>query len=273
MSAEDDAPRDADDHGDADDVEREDVDSSDVSDEGPRPSSALPPPRNWLGAGKDAILACVVVTVIVGVAMRFVFDPERAGTPAMLIALAIPYAILGVITVGRLYVRGEIAQLRPANGDVAIAAAVAGVLYGCAQLTHMSLLGHGSPREAWLMRIYLQVGDPEASGRMLASFAIFGIAALEELVWRGLVLRAVQAAKGDRTALIVATALYGVAHIPTLFALADPVAGPNPLVVVAALGCGFVWGALVLRTKRLAPALFAHALFTWAIVEFPIWAP
>jgi hypothetical protein len=34
-----------------------------------------------------------------------------------------------------------------------------------------------------------------------------------------------------------------------------------------------VWGRVVHRTGRLAPAVFAHAFFSWAIVSFPIWRP
>ena len=47
--------------------------------------------------------------------------------------------------------------------------------------------------------------------------------------------------------------------------------GPNPLLVVAAFGCGIVWSFLRYRTGRLAPAVISHAIFSWAIVEFPIW--
>ena len=38
-----------------------------------------------------------------------------------------------------------------------------------------------------------------------------------------------------------------------------------------AIGAGLVWGYLRKRFERLGPSLFAHAFFTWAIVEFPLW--
>jgi membrane protease YdiL (CAAX protease family) len=44
-------------------------------------------------------------------------------------------------------------------------------------------------------------------------------------------------------------------------------------VVLAAFGCGMVWSLLVIRTGRLTPALLAHALFSWSIIEFPLWTP
>ena len=78
---------------------------------------------------------------------------------------------------------------------------------------------------------------------------------------------------GVRKAWVGSTLLYSLAHLPTALLLRNPVAGPNPLLVGAALGCGFIWGYVANRTSRMMPAIVAHALFTWAVVEFPIWRP
>jgi membrane protease YdiL (CAAX protease family) len=45
--------------------------------------------------------------------------------------------------------------------------------------------------------------------------------------------------------------------------LRDPVAGPNPLLVIGALGCGIVWTYTALLTKRLPPVIFSHIAFTY----------
>ncbi len=150
---------------------------------------------------------------------------------------------------------------------------MAGALYGIAHLVDQTVATHGSIREAWIMRVYLQLGDPEAPGRALVGGAVFLIAAMEELVWRGLVMRALEELCGSRRALVITSLLFAAAHTPTLYLLGDATAGLNPLIVLAALGCGTVWGLVYLRTSRLLPALFAHALFSWAVVEFPIWRP
>jgi membrane protease YdiL (CAAX protease family) len=51
-----------------------------------------------------------------------------------------------------------------------------------------------------------------------------------------------------------------------------PSVGKNPLVILAALFCGAVWGFLVARKQRLPPALLSHALFTYAMTsEFRLW--
>ena len=227
-----------------------------------------------LSSPGEAISVAVGVTLATAIVIAFAFDPQRAGTPAMLIALGLFYAVIGAFALRRLDQRGELrSRLRPVSGDFTLGAVVAGALYGAAHLVDQLVAAHGSIREAWIIRVYLQVGDPNASGHVLVGGAVFLIAAIEELVWRGLVMRTLEAVHGARTALIVTSVLYALAHVPTLYLLRDPGAGLNPLVVLAALGCGTVWGLVYLRTSRLVPALFAHALFAWAVVEFPIWRP
>jgi hypothetical protein len=230
------------------------------------------PPR--LSSPGEAISVAVGVTLATGIVIAFAFDPRRAGTRAMLIALGLFYAVIGAFALYRLDQRGELrSKFRPASGDFTLGAAVAGALYGVAHLVDQLVAKHGSIREAWIMRIYLQIGDPNAPGQVLVGGAVFLIAAIEELVWRGLVMRTLEAVYGPRRALIATSLLYTVAHLPTLYLVGDPTAGLNPLIVLAALGCGTVWGLVYLRTSRLVPAIFAHALFSWAVVEFPIWRP
>jgi hypothetical protein len=235
------------------------------------PASA--PPLHLASPG-EVVGVPVGVTLATAIVITFAFDPRRAGTPAMLIAIGLLYALIGAFALRRLDQRGELwSRFRPAGGDLTLGAVVAALLYGGAHLVDQTIAAHGSIREAWIMRVYLQVGDPDAPSHVLVGGAVFVIAALEELVWRGLVMRTLEAAYGPRRALVVTSLLFATAHLPTLYLLGDPTAGPNPLIVLAALGCGAVWGLVYLRTNRLLPALFAHALFSWAVVEFPIWRP
>ena len=227
-----------------------------------------------LSSPGEAISVSVGVTLATGVVITFAFDPHRAGTPAMLIAIGLFYAVIGAFALRRLDQRGELrSRFRPASGDFTLGAVVAGTLYGAAHLVGQLVAKHGTIREAWIMRVYLQIGDPNAPGHVVVGAAVFFIAALDELVWRGLVMRTLEAVYGARRALIATSLLFATAHLPTLYLLRDPTAGWNPLIVLAALGCGTVWGLVYLRTSRLVPALFAHALFSWALIEFPIWRP
>ena len=126
------------------------------------------------------------------------------------------------------------------------------------------------PRSLWIARIYDQIGDMSANRVIYVGLAVLVIAALEELTWRGLVMRSLRSSMGPLRAWLLSSVLYALSHVATLRLLAPPVAGLNPLIVAAALGCGLVWGHIYNRTGRLTPAVFAHALFSWAIVDFPL---
>lgn len=224
---------------------------------------------------REALTVAAVVTLSTAAVVTYAFSLERAGKPSMLVAMGALYAVLAAAGLYRLRARGELrAQMMPRGGDLTRGAFTAALLYGMAMAVHLTITGRGSPREGWIMRLYLQLGDPDAEGRVFVGGAVFAIAALEEIVWRGLVMRALEGPLTLQRAWLVSTLLFAAAHLPTCFLLADPVAGPNPMLVMAALGCGLVWGYIVaIRSQRLVPAIFAHALFTWAVVEFPIWRP
>jgi hypothetical protein len=241
-----------------------------TQDQGPTTDPRRPPQAS----SREAGLIAAGVTAATALAIAFAFHPARAGSPWMLVIIGALYAATGAATVMWLRRRGELrASLRPAYGDLTAGALMAALLYGAAMGATLLLAPRGSPREAWIMRIYLQLGDPATDARILVGGVVFVIAALEELVWRGLVMRALAGPLGRNRAWVVSSVLYAAAHAPAVFLLADPTAGLNPLLVGAAFGCGMVWGRVVLRLGRLTPALFAHALFSWAIVNFPLWHP
>src|SRR5439155_14784678 len=162
-------------------------------------SVALPVERatGALPASREAFLVAGGVTGAAFVAIAYAFDPDRAGSANMLYAIGGLYAVLGAVALFRFAVRGELAaMLRPASGDIAIGGLTAGALYGLGQLAQVWL--RHSPREAWIIRVYLQVGDPNADFRLAATIAIAIIAALEELVWRGMVVRSLQVVMSAR---------------------------------------------------------------------------
>jgi hypothetical protein len=233
------------------------------------PPSSMPPTSM-----REAATVALVVTAATAAVITYAFNPARAGQAAMLLAMGALYAGFAGLCFYRLHRRGELRQrFRPLGGDLSLGAVTAGLLYGAARIVEHAVAPHGTPREAWVVRLYLQLGDPNAQGRRLVGVAVFAVAALEEIVWRGLVMRTLEDAVGPARALALSSLLFAVAHLPTLLLLRDPAAGLNPLIVLAALGCSVVWGGIVLRTQRMVPAIFSHALFSWAIVEFPIWRP
>jgi hypothetical protein len=231
------------------------------------------------GDGRVAIAIALGVTALAIGAARVGLDPERAGQPIVVGAFALVYGALAVATVGWLRRRGEADLLRPARGDISVAALAAAVLYAGAMGARLLVATAGTPREAWIVRIYLQLGEaealralqrPEATGPLFG-VAVAVVAAAEEIAWRGLVLGALEAAFGTGRAVAITIALYLAANAPSALLLRDPTAGPNPLLVLGAFAGSVVWTGLYLRRGRLLPAVFAHALFSWAMVEFPLW--
>lgn len=223
---------------------------------------------------RSALALAGGVTLASGLCVAFAFSDERAGTPWMLGSMFAVYGVLAVFTVLRLRREDALDEvLRPRSGDLSIGALVAAVLYGVAMAVHLLVTSPPSPRAGWIMHIYATLGDPASEGRHLVGGVVFVVAALEELVWRGLVMRVLEEPLGWLRAWLLQAALFGVAHLPTMFLLGDARIGPNPLLVAAGVAYSLVWGRIAMRFGRLPPALFAHALFTWGVFEFPIWRP
>ncbi|MBK9262402.1 MAG: CPBP family intramembrane metalloprotease [Polyangiaceae bacterium] len=223
-------------------------------------------------SSREAFVVAGGVTAVCTAAIAFAFS--NPGSPLLLGSLGCVYGVLAGYTVHRLRRRGELDdQLRPRAGDLSIGALVAALLYAVAMAVHLILTSPPSPRAAWIMQVYAALGDPASEYRHIVGGFVFVVAALEELVWRGLVMRVLTERFGWLRSWLLQAALFGVAHVPTMILLGNARVGPNPLLVAAGVAYSLVWGRLAMRTDRLAPALFAHALFTWGVFEFPIWRP
>jgi membrane protease YdiL (CAAX protease family) len=112
--------------------------------------------------------------------------------------------------------------------------------------------------------LFLQIGDPEHLQRsVVLTTTLCLIAVAEELIWRGYVLDELSERFGKRKGWIATTALYALAALPTVYTLRVPGAGPNPLLVFAALGCGILWTFLAARFGRLLPGIVSHVAFSY----------
>jgi membrane protease YdiL (CAAX protease family) len=95
--------------------------------------------------------------------------------------------------------------------------------------------------------------DP-ASYVAIALIAVVVAPIVEELFFRGLVLRGLTAGHGTTRALVATTAVFALVHI-------QPFAGTHNVMVVAAIGAlGLVLGLAALRFRRLGPGMVAHSL-------------
>jgi membrane protease YdiL (CAAX protease family) len=224
----------------------------------------------------DQVLPLIVL-LLVGGASSLAFSDAYAAKPAVLWVLLGTYAVLGAVSVWRMWRDGTLLDLfRWRSGDIATGAVGALGLGVGMYLGRQFICPRGSPSESWVVRFYLQIGDvPADRSRMIIySLALVLLAVLEEVVWRGMVQQIFEERLGIRRGWVAATMLYALAQVPTVWALAMPPMGKNPLVVLGTLLCGAVWGFLAARKQRLAPALVSHALFLQGIVvHFRLWSP
>jgi membrane protease YdiL (CAAX protease family) len=161
-------------------------------------------------------------------------------------------------------------RIYPKSGDFTLAFGLTVVMFGAAYVFTRTVMPLGTPRSVWLLNVYLQLGDPSLlRSRVPFVVALFFVGAFaEEVVWRYWVPRLLEEQIGTRRAQIAAVGLYGLAHVGTGFALARHDLAYDPLLVIAALGCGTVWALMTRFTGRVAPAIFSHALFDVAVCVF-----
>ena len=129
------------------------------------------------------------------------------------------------------------------------------------------------PVMAFLLRPLL--GQPDVSGPaedlfdrasgvatvILLLFVVVGAPIVEELFFRGLLLRSFERRFGPIPAILLSAALFGMAHPQPLEAKA------LALVMVTLAALGVVLGALAVRTGRLAAPIIAHVTFNaWTSV-------
>ncbi|MBX3259975.1 MAG: CPBP family intramembrane metalloprotease [Labilithrix sp.] len=222
-----------------------------------------------------AYLAGIVLAI--AAASHFAFELSRAGTSAFFLVMAVPTVALAALGVLRARHDGILKSwVSVKSGDFSRGFAAAVVLFGAAYAFTKTVAPPESIRASWLARLYLQLGDPTVLRKSVGAVvvAIIVMAIAEELLWRGLVVSLLEEQIGSRRAWVWAAVLYAVAHAPTIWALRDPVAGLNPVIVLAALGCGLVWGGMARAFGRLLPGVFSHVLFDWTVIMmFRLWGP
>jgi membrane protease YdiL (CAAX protease family) len=215
-------------------------------------------------------LTLLTVTVITA-AMALAFSLDAAASPRFWLTLGVPYLALAALAVYKLWDEGALVDvLAPRWGDLSVGFVTGLALVLASWGARAVLAPAGSTRLGWLFRIYAQVGDTDAVQRsVLYTGALFGIVICEELVWRSMVLGELTQRFGTRRGWPLAALCYGATALPTLYTLRVPLAGLNPLLLTAALGCGIVWSFLSSIKGRLLPVIIAHAVFTYfSLVQF-----
>jgi membrane protease YdiL (CAAX protease family) len=214
-----------------------------------------------------ALGSAAFVLLVVGAAVAYALRlPQPDEGAHLLPRLALPYVALAAIGAWRLR-RDEAwrASLRFRAGDPTIGILLGLFLVLAAWVLGKVLLPLEALQHAWVLRIFLMVGDTSTP---LTLFWLILLAVAEELVWRGWVQSELSRAFGPRRGWALGALFYAAAYLPTLVTLADAAAGYNPLLVLASLGCGLCWAFSRERTGRLLPSIFSHAAFSYLASQF-----
>jgi len=225
---------------------------------------------------RSCVLLLLIVSTI-GFALSRGFNADNEGRLGFLLWTTVPTMLIAVIAIARAVRRGEVGRwLKPEWGDITRGFLAGLFLFVCAFVFVKITIPPSSPHEAWMARIYLALGDTRRlrDHMVLVAIGIVTISAAEEIVWRGLVIDLAADLVGESRAWVAGGLLYGLAHVGTVFVLADEKPDANPMLMFAALGCGLVWAFMRRAFRRLPPAIVAHALFDWAVVMmFRLWGP
>ena len=213
---------------------------------------------------KLPLLVCAVVAATSAIAFR----PAWFGSLWFWVSLLGCYGTLASIAIYRMWDEGLLRQIFTLRrGDFSLGVISGLVLIAGAWLGEMMITPVGSLEHSWRIYVQLLVGDPLELRRSIPlTLALLVIAALEEIVWRAMVLDSLMQRFGARRAWPLGALLYAISLLPTAYTLAGP-AGPNPLLPLAALGCGLVWSFMARLVGRLPPMIISHMVFSYFIAS------
>ncbi len=95
---------------------------------------------------------------------------------------------------------------------------------------------------------------------VLYVLSMFCVGFLEELIFRGLLFRAM-AKDGVRSAIIVSSMTFGIGHIVNLINGSGAELLPNLLQALYAVAIGFAFVMIYWKTKSLLPCIIVHSVF------------
>jgi uncharacterized protein YbjT (DUF2867 family)/membrane protease YdiL (CAAX protease family) len=205
----------------------------------------------WLARHRAALRPALVLAFL-AVGLQAALAPI---VPNVWYRMAAGAVLLSAFALARVRV-GWRELYRPGVRLVAWGIAAAVILYAAGSVI-ARLVALSPALSAQMVALY---GWKQAVAPGLAVPLLLLIVAGEEIVWRSAVTLPLAARLGPWRGTLAAAGLFALAHVPL----------GVPLLLLAALGAGGFWSALVLKTRSAVPALVSHALWDLAVL---FWLP
>lgn len=180
-----------------------------------------------------------------------------ATSPRGFFLAAVPLCAVWIALSARAARPGLAARLRPRPGDLALALAVAAVLYAGARAVLWA--GCGGVTGALCGPVAALLGRFDAGAAGPALVLALLAAPAEELFWRGVVQERLVRRLGAPRGIAAATALAGAVAL----------ASGEPVLALATVPAYAAWGALAAWRGSLAAPIVSHAVWTLLVVLGP----
>lgn len=205
----------------------------------------------WLARRRPAFgAALALAATAVGLSVAL----ARA-VPNVWYRMAAAALVLSTLALARVNV-GWRELYRPALRHLGYGVLAAAALYA-AGATVARLLATSPALAAQMATLYgWKSAVPSGLGAALVAFIVLG----EEIVWRNAVTLPLAARLGPWKGVLTAAAAFAAAHAPL----------GVPILLLAALGAGAFWSALVIKTRSAVPALVCHLVWDLTVL---FWLP
>lgn len=112
----------------------------------------------------------------------------------------------------------------------------------------------------YIMRYYEVISTNNVSNLLVSLFFCVSAAALEEIIFRGIIYRIVEGSLGTKLALVLSALIFGLVHISNEHA--------NVISIISAAAGGILLGLMFSLTRRLWLPIAFHAGWNWAQASF-----
>lgn len=226
------------------------------------PATAVPRPPRWgLGDAAAGMLAGLLLSsVIASIWLGATGDEELTLGGLALSQLGLWAGLVGsVVWASSRKGSGRLSEdfgwrFRPVDLVVGVACALLAHVF--LDLVVARLLGPllGDPDVSEPVEELVDAADGLRIVGLLA-FVSIGAPVVEELFFRGLLMRSLHRRFDHRVAVVLSAVLFGLAHVQAL------ALGALVLVIVSLTLLGIALAALAVRTGRLGPSIVAHSVF------------